>query len=144
MEEEGIWSSDSEIDELQSYGYGLSDSQIDIYSTAGGVPWLDGGYTVFGQVFDGLDVVFDISKVDTDDNDKPTKDVIIETMTVEEYSGEPVRFYITDYDGTAASETDTDAEESSDTQNEEETSSDEETTTEETSTDPEQETTTAE
>ena len=82
--------SDSEIDELQSYGYGLSDSQIDIYSTAGGVPWLDGGYTVFGQVFDGLDVVFDISKVDTDDNDKPTKDVIIETMTVEEYSGEPV------------------------------------------------------
>ena len=136
--------SDSEIDELQSYGYGLSDSQIDIYSTAGGVPWLDGGYTVFGQVFDGLDVVFDISKVDTDDNDKPTKDVIIETMTVEEYSGEPVRFYITDYDGTAASETDTDAEESSDTQNEEETSSDEETTTEETSTDPEQETTTAE
>lgn len=136
--------SEDELAALEGNGYTFTEQQKKIYSTAGGAPWLDGGYTVFGQVFDGLDVVFDISKVDTDDNDKPTKDVIIETMTVEEYSGEPVRFYITDYDGTAASETDTDADESSDTQNEEETSSDEETTTEETSTDPEQETTTAE
>ena len=129
--------SDDEIAEFQSYGYGLTDSQKKIYSTEGGVPWLDGGYTVFGQVFEGLDVVFEIQKVDTDDNDKPTKDVKIESMKVEEYSGEPVRFFISDYDGTAQNEP-------SNAEDEEADASDEETTTEENSTDPEQETTIAE
>ena len=133
--------SDSEIDELQNYGYGLSDSQIDIYSTAGGVPWLDGGYTVFGQVFDGLDVVFDISKVDTDDNDKPTKDVIIETMTVEEYSGEPVRFYLSDYAEGSTSGSDDDKEEDSETTT---ASEEEEAETTEAGTASEEETTAAE
>ena len=130
-----------EIDELQSYGYGLSDSQQEIYATAGGVPWLDGSYTVFGQVFEGLDVVFEVQKVDTDDNDKPTKDVKIESMTVEEYSGEPVKFLLTDYDGTSSDTT----EEASGNESEEASeASEEETTTEGNSTDPEQETTTAE
>lgn len=131
--------SDDEIAELQSYGYGLTDSQIEIYSTAGGVPWLDGGYTVFGQVFDGLDVIFDVQNVDTDDNDKPNKDVKIESMTVEEYGGEPVRFLLSDYAETSAS--------SSDDEEEEETteaSEEEETEAEEASTASEEETTAAE
>ena len=133
--------SQAEIDELQSYGYGLTDSQKEIYSTAGGTPFLDGGYTVFGQVFDGLDVVFEIQKVDTDDSDKPTKDVIIESMTVEEYGGEPVRFLLSDYDGAASDKTEADSEDES---KEETTASDEETTTEETSTEPTETTAAAE
>jgi cyclophilin family peptidyl-prolyl cis-trans isomerase len=124
--------SDDEIEELQGYDYGLSDSQIEIYSTAGGVPWLDGGYTVFGQVFDGLDVVFDVQNVDTDDNDKPNKDVKIESMTVEKYSGEPVRFFISDYAEASTSSSDENKEtttaEKTEASEEESTASEEETT----------------
>ena len=133
--------SDDEIEELQSYDYGLSDSQIKIYSTAGGVPWLDGGYTVFGQVFDGLDIVFDVQNVDTDDNDKPNKDVKIKSMTVEEYSGEPVRFYLSDYAEGSTSGSDEDKEEDSETTT---ASDEEEAETTEAGTASEEETTAAE
>ena len=36
------------------------------YTQLGGAPFLDGRYTVFGQVIDGLDIVFQISQVETD------------------------------------------------------------------------------
>ena len=36
---------------------GLTDEQLKIYSTVGGTPHLDGQYTVFGEVEEGLDVV---------------------------------------------------------------------------------------
>lgn len=88
-------------DELGSYS--LSDNAKEVYKTAGGYPYLDGGYTVFGQVIDGLDIVFDIQKVKTDSNDKPEKDVIIESVTVEEYDGSPIRWYIGDYSGETGS-----------------------------------------
>ena len=133
--------SDDEIKELQDYGYGLTDSQIKIYSTAGGVPWLDGGYTVFGQVFDGFDIIFDVQNVDTDDNDKPNKDVKIKSMTVEEYSGEPVRFYLSDYADGSTSSSDDDKEEDSETTT---ASEEEEAETTEAGTASEKETTAAE
>lgn len=47
--------------------------------------YLDGNYTVFAQVFDGMDVVNDIAVVDTDYNDKPVNDVIIESVEVYAY-----------------------------------------------------------
>ena len=67
------------------------------YLKAGGYPWLDGNYTVFGQVIDGLDIVFELQQVATDSSDKPTKDVVIESMKVAEYNGEELKWYITDY-----------------------------------------------
>lgn len=67
------------------------------YLKTGGAPWLDGGYTVFGQVFEGLDIVYKLQQVETDQNDKPLKDVVIESMTVGEYDGEELKWYITDY-----------------------------------------------
>ena len=67
------------------------------YLKAGGYPWLDGKYTVFGQVFDGLDIVFKLQQVETDSSDRPTKDVVIESMKVAEYNGEELKWYITDY-----------------------------------------------
>jgi cyclophilin family peptidyl-prolyl cis-trans isomerase len=59
----------------------------DKYLEVGGVPLLDGNYTVFGQVFEGLDIVRKISTVEVDENDKPLKQVQMESVTIEEYKG---------------------------------------------------------
>lgn len=81
------------------YGITFSDNAKEIYSTIGGAPWLDGGYTIFGQVFDGLDIIFEIQNVATDSgNDRPLEAVIMESVTVAEYSGEELRWYISDYE----------------------------------------------
>lgn len=48
----------------------------------GGNPSLDGGYTVFGQVTEGMDIVDSIAQVAVDDQDKPTEDIIIEKIEV--------------------------------------------------------------
>ena len=47
------------------------------YKNTGGSPHLDGQYTVFGEVVEGLDVVERIQKVYTDDYDRPVEDVRI-------------------------------------------------------------------
>lgn len=47
--------------------------------------YLDGNYTVFAQVFDGMDVVNDIAQVATDASDKPVNDVILESVEIYEY-----------------------------------------------------------
>ncbi len=46
-----------------------------------------GGHTVFGQVFEGLDVLDAIAAVETDDNDKPVEDVTIDSIEIVEYQG---------------------------------------------------------
>lgn len=47
--------------------------------------YLDGSYTVFGQVFDGMDVVDTIAQVAVDYNDKPLSDVILESVEITTY-----------------------------------------------------------
>jgi cyclophilin family peptidyl-prolyl cis-trans isomerase len=56
--------------------------------TAEATPWLDGKHTVFGQVTSGMDVVDEISNVDTDANDKPRDDVTIERVELR-HEGSP-------------------------------------------------------
>ncbi|AKP67371.1 peptidylprolyl isomerase [Companilactobacillus ginsenosidimutans] len=48
----------------------------------GGTPWLDHRHTVFGQVFEGLDVVQEISRVKRDGADKPKDDVVINEIEI--------------------------------------------------------------
>ena len=45
-------------------------------------PWLDGKHSVFGKVIEGINIIEDISKVDTDRNDKPLKDIIINSIKI--------------------------------------------------------------
>jgi peptidyl-prolyl cis-trans isomerase B (cyclophilin B) len=55
----------------------MTDELLDLYHDVGGVPHLDGQYTVFGEVVEGLDVVERIQKVYTDDYNRPVDDVRI-------------------------------------------------------------------
>ncbi len=52
------------------------------YTTIGGTPFLDGQYTVFGQVIEGMDVVDSIANQPRDKFDRPEKDIRIITMKV--------------------------------------------------------------
>ena len=76
---------DEDIKMYEDQGLQLTDEQKEIYKKNGGAAWLQGGYTVFGQVYEGMDIVDDISKVQTDDSDKPVEDVIINKVTVSEF-----------------------------------------------------------
>lgn len=53
------------------------------YTTEGGTPHLDGSYTVFGEVVDGMDVVDRIQQAETDRNDRPTTDIAITGITID-------------------------------------------------------------
>ena len=53
----------------------LTPLQREEYKTIGGTPHLDGDYTVFGEVVEGMEVVENISNVKTGANDRPVEDV---------------------------------------------------------------------
>jgi len=55
----------------QRYGTKFTAEQRKAYTTIGGTPWLDGGYTVFGEVVSGFDVIDKIAAVPTLPGDKP-------------------------------------------------------------------------
>jgi cyclophilin family peptidyl-prolyl cis-trans isomerase len=52
-----------------------TDAQKETYETIGGTPFLDGGYTVFGEITEGLDVIDKIAAVQKDASDRPLQDV---------------------------------------------------------------------
>ena len=59
-----------------------SSEQINTYKTIGGAPTLDGFYTVFGEVIEGIEVVEAITQLHTDKNYRPSPDVKIIKATL--------------------------------------------------------------
>lgn len=87
---EGRTCTDNDLNELERrlqvmYGdptFHYTDEQRLFYKSFGGTPHLDGGYTVFGEVTKGFEVIDKISAVETDENDRPTEPVKILGVTV--------------------------------------------------------------
>lgn len=73
---EGKTYSSAELDALKARtGHAIPAYQRKVYETTGGTPWLDGNYTVFGQVTKGLNVIDSIAAVPTDGHDRPLRDI---------------------------------------------------------------------
>ena len=66
----------------QRYGKTFTEEQRKVYTTEGGTPHLDGDYTVFGQLIEGMDVVDKIAAVKTGMADRPVEDVRILSVKV--------------------------------------------------------------
>ena len=60
----------------------LTPEMKEVYKTVGGTPHLDGQYTVFGEVMEGMDVLERIQQSQTDPNDRPLEDIRILKATV--------------------------------------------------------------
>lgn len=74
---------DHQLDNFeQRSGHTFTEEQRQVYKTQGGAPHLDGSYTVFGQVIEGLDVVDKIAAVSTAQGNRPVEDVVILEMKV--------------------------------------------------------------
>jgi peptidyl-prolyl cis-trans isomerase B (cyclophilin B) len=61
----------------------FSEEAIQAYTTVGGTPHLDGDYTVYGEVVEGLDTVDKIAGGPTGPRDRPAKDVVMQSVTIE-------------------------------------------------------------
>jgi len=67
------------------YGIKFNDDAIKKFGEVGGTPWLYQQHTVFGQVYGGYDVLDAVAAVETDSNDKPVTDVLIDKIDIIEY-----------------------------------------------------------
>lgn len=70
--------------EKENGGQKFTAEQREAYMTQGGRPDLDNKYTVFGEVVDGMKTVFKIQMVETNTEDRPTKNIKIKSMKIVE------------------------------------------------------------
>lgn len=98
---DATWESDSDSAKKNSYLQSYysnhakimgtkNQAVIDKYAKVGGLYQIDGGYTVFGQVFEGFDVIDSISQAEVETNaygekSMPVKNIIISSVTIETY-----------------------------------------------------------
>ena len=66
---------------MANAGPNTNGSQFFLVTTEA-APWLDGKHTVFGQVTDGMDVLYKLEALPTDARDKPQGDAVVESVTV--------------------------------------------------------------
>jgi len=76
---------------LSQYGKEYSGKTEEMYIQYGGQPYFDGGYEVFGQVFEGMDICLEIQNVDVV-REKPKKSIVIEKAEIVPYDGSGVHW----------------------------------------------------
>lgn len=87
-DEEGLYAlqdtllAQAEAEAAKQPDFHFTPEQVKAYTTVGGTPHLDGEYTVFGEVVEGMDVIDKIQQVKTDRSDRPAEDVKIIKVTV--------------------------------------------------------------
>lgn len=69
----------------QRMGKSFTPEQAQVYATLGGTPFLDGDYTVFGEVVEGMEVIDKIAATKTGPNDRPVEDVKMKLKVLENY-----------------------------------------------------------
>lgn len=82
QDERGLQRGRDNLRQLFGDSIKMTDEMREAYTTVGGTPHLDGGYTVFGEVLEGMDVVDRIQRVQRDANDRPLEDVRIVKATI--------------------------------------------------------------
>ena len=78
--------SDAYVSAMQEAEY--PSDVIDAFKKLGGQPQFDYVYTIFGQVYEGLDVVKDIASQKTDKYNRPKKDITVKSVSISTYSEE--------------------------------------------------------
>ena len=71
------------VDQMNAAAYRAE--VVSAYQTAGGAPYLDYTDTVFGQVYEGMDVVDAIAQTAVDENQRPTEAITIHSVSIETY-----------------------------------------------------------
>lgn len=74
---------EAEAKALEQADFKFTPEQVKAYTTIGGTPFLDGQYTVFGEITEGMDVIEKIEKVKTDSNDRPKEDISMQIKIIE-------------------------------------------------------------
>ena len=71
------------IDQMNAAGWRAD--VVSAYQTAGGAPYLDYTDTVFGQVYEGMEVVDTIAQTGVDEAQRPTEAVTINSVSITQY-----------------------------------------------------------
>ena len=71
------------IDQMNAAGWRAD--VVSAYQTAGGAPYLDYTDTVFGQVYEGMEVVDTIAQTGVDEAQRPTEPITINSVTITKY-----------------------------------------------------------
>jgi cyclophilin family peptidyl-prolyl cis-trans isomerase len=77
---------EQELAMFERQGFKATPEQRTAYTTIGGTPHLDNGYTVFGEVTEGLEVIDAIANVQTAPGDRPVKDVRMQMEVIRHHA----------------------------------------------------------